>query len=252
MWHLNNVFTQSDHFAVMVAGCGGTGGFAAEGLCRTLPENADLVLVDFDRVEEGNLVRQNFFPEDVGEIKSEALANRLARKYRRPIAYSTYPIAMTRLPVSGIIIGCVDNGQARRDIMHKFKGTQTYPLPYWWIDAGVGDNYGQILIGNDKEAAFMQKDETCLNLPLPCLQRPEILSQAPDPHRCVVVPLQGPTINQVMAAILVEVVRRLTLGTCNWMQILLEMQMGEMHPVMATPETLEKIIGKSKVRIIEK
>lgn len=251
MYVLNNQFARNQHFEVMVAGCGGTGGFAAEGLCRVLPANADLVLIDFDRVEEGNLVRQNFFSDEIGEVKSKALADRLARKYRRAVAYSTYPIAMTELTTSGIIIGCVDNGLARRDIAAHFKGSHTYPLIYWWIDAGVGDNYGQILIGNDKEAAFQEKDELCLALPLPTIQRPELLAQVPDARRCVAVPLQGPTINQTVASLLVEVVRRVIEGTCSWMQLLLEMQTGEMHPVMATPETAGRIIGKSKVQIIK-
>ena len=42
-----------------------------------------------------------------------------------------------------------------------------------------------------------------------------------------------------------------TEGTCTWMQLLLEMQTGVMHPVIATPETVGRIIGRSKVRIIQ-
>ena len=39
---------------------------------------ATIVLVDHDRVEPHNLLRQNFYPEDVGRFKSQALADRLA------------------------------------------------------------------------------------------------------------------------------------------------------------------------------
>lgn len=106
----------------MVVGCGGTGAYVAESLCRLLPHEAKLVLVDHDRVEERNLIRQNFFKRDVGKVKSEALALRLAMKYDRPVAYSIYPISMTAVTGSGILIGCVDNGIARRDIALKLRG----------------------------------------------------------------------------------------------------------------------------------
>ena len=46
--------------AIIVVGCGGTGGFVADGLARMLPSNINLVLIDMDRVEEHNLNRQSF------------------------------------------------------------------------------------------------------------------------------------------------------------------------------------------------
>ena len=62
------------------------------GLVRRLFQGrqAAIVLVDHDRVEPHNLLRQNFYPEDVGRFKSQALADRLAKAYRRPIGYSVY------------------------------------------------------------------------------------------------------------------------------------------------------------------
>ena len=52
---------------------------------------ATIVLVDHDRVEPHNLLRQNFYKGDVGGFKSQVLADRLARAYDRPIGYSVYP-----------------------------------------------------------------------------------------------------------------------------------------------------------------
>ncbi len=99
-----------------VVGCGGTGGFVAEGLARLLPKNIRLNLIDHDRVEDRNLRRQNFYPEDLDKFKSEVLAERLARKYGRPIAYSILPFSHQ---VTGrdnyqstLYIGCVDNPNA--------------------------------------------------------------------------------------------------------------------------------------------
>lgn len=58
MFKLDNSFTQRP-FTVIVVGCGGTGAFVTEGLCRFLPPEANLILVDHDRVEERNLIRQS-------------------------------------------------------------------------------------------------------------------------------------------------------------------------------------------------
>ena len=51
-----------------MVGCSGTGGFVAEGLCRLFQgRDATIVLVDHDRVEPHNLIRQNFYAADVGK-----------------------------------------------------------------------------------------------------------------------------------------------------------------------------------------
>lgn len=244
MYKLNNDFTRGN-YTVTVVGCGGTGGYVVEGLCRLLPREAKIVLVDHDRVEERNLARQNFFKEDLGKIKSEALALRLARNYGRPVAYSIYPIALTQIQGPGIIAGCVDNGLARRDIASKLK-------PYnscWWIDSGNGENYGQILIGNSTGAYFDEKKELCIALPLPTIQKPELLAETPKERQlnCVELAEQGPTINQIMAALVIEVVRKLISGNLCWMQLYLDMEAGTLRPVLAYPEEVIRLIGKKKV-----
>ena len=246
MYKLDNSFTRG-HFTVTVVGCGGTGGFAAEGICRLLPHEVDLRLVDSDRVEERNLSRQNFFPEELGQFKSEALARRLARRFNRPVAYSTLPIALAEVSLPGLLISCVDNGPARRDI-EEAVGHQLFYImrsassPFdtmfvsWWVDAGNGENYGQVLIGNREGGLFDREKELCLALPLPTLQRPELLAQTPLPQPdCAQIAEQGPTINQAMAVLVVEVVRRLIEGTCPWMQLYLDMEAGTLYPVPAAP-----------------
>lgn len=198
-----------------------------------------------DRVEERNITRQNFFPREVGELKSAALARRLSERYDRPIAYSTLPIELTHIGTRGLFLGCVDNGIARANIAQRKEEF------FWWIDAGNGLNFGQILIGNEDHAVF-NKDERIDCLPLPSIQRPEILNQAPTSAQmnCIDIPEQGPTINQVMAAMMMEVVRRVVEGTCPWMQLLVDMEHGSMIPVMATPEIVREIMhtrNKKKV-----
>ncbi len=125
-YYLDNAFLLDDPW-ITVVGCGGTGGFVAEGLCRLFQgRQANIVLVDHDRVEPHNLLRQNFYPGDVGGFKSQVLADRLAKAYGRPVGYSVYPFreyedqphehGYPGPPAyrDSLIIGCADNALARR------------------------------------------------------------------------------------------------------------------------------------------
>ena len=236
--------------AVIIIGCGGTGGFVADGLARLLPRAIDLVLIDMDTVEERNLNRQSFTTTDVGLFKSEALAKRLAGKYQRPIQYSVLPVGAGNLP-RGIIVGCVDNGPARQAIAEHLHDGQ------WYIDSGNGRNFGQILLGNSKTEELRPSfiADLCCRLPLPTIQQPAILAQVPRQRSCaeaVATDEQGPTINQAMGALVVEVVRRIIEGTCPWMQLYLDLDAGTLTPTMATPEVVSRLTGISPSRLIEK
>lgn len=64
---------------VGVVGTGSVGGFIAESLVRTGFEN--VVLIDFDRIEEHNLDRLNYATKtDIGRLKVEALADHLRER----------------------------------------------------------------------------------------------------------------------------------------------------------------------------
>ena len=65
----------SSHVAII--GCGGLGSNIAMMLVRSGVRS--LVLVDFDLVEQANLNRQIFFPDQIGEPKVVALAEMLTR-----------------------------------------------------------------------------------------------------------------------------------------------------------------------------
>lgn len=235
---------------VALIGCGGTGGFVADGLCRLLPRDWTPFLIDFDRVEERNLGRSSFTANDLGRVKSEALAQRLARLYSRPVQYSTLPVSMVELRAA-LVLGCVDNGLARLDIANN-RGRYA-----WWIDAGNDHNYGQVLMGNALIEHLQESfaGEACRRLPLPTIQRPELLAQVPPRRDCndaVATGEQGPTINLAMAALVLEVVRRLIDGTCPWMQIYLDLDQGTLSPVYATPEAVSKMTGIKVKKLIAK
>jgi len=236
--------------AVIIIGCGGTGGFVADGLARLLPRAIDLVFIDMDTVEERNLNRQSFTTADVGLFKSEALAKRLAGKYQRPIQYSVLPVGAGDLP-GGIVVGCVDNGPARQAIAEHHDDGQ------WWVDSGNGPNFGQILIGNSKTEKLRPSfiADLCCRLPLPTIQQPAILAQTPRQRSCteaVAADDQSPTINQAMAALVLEVVRRILEGTCPWMQLYLDLDAGTLTPTMATPEVVSRLTGIRPSRLIVK
>ncbi len=236
--------------AIIVVGCGGTGGFVADGLARMLPQNINLILIDMDKVEERNLNRQSFTTVDIGLLKSEALAKRLAAKYQRPVQYSVLPVGAVNLP-RGIVVGCVDNGLARKAIAELIHDGQ------WWVDAGNGRNYGQILIGNSKIEKLRPSftADLCVRLPLPTIQQPALLTQVPRQRSCserIAIDDQSPTINQAMGAPVLEVVRRIINGTCPWMQLYLDLEAGILTPTMATPETVSRLTGTSIRKLIEK
>jgi PRTRC genetic system ThiF family protein len=257
--------------SIVVVGCGGTGSLVAESVCRLLLSVPDgghmqLLLVDHDRVEPHNLLRQAFYAGDVGQFKSQALATRLSRLYGRPIGYSveafrhgTYYGDRSAISQARIVIGCVDNPLARAEIAASVEPTR------WWIDAGNAENLGQVLIGNASSAdalqgAFDPEKGICYALPLPSIQRPELLLPAEppvvslpnldDPDCAVAVQLggQSPVINQVMAALVLEAVRRLITATCPWMALYADMQRGELRAVEATPENAARAFGLRSTR----
>ena len=134
---------------IVVVGCGGTGSFLAESICRLLiGRRSRLYLVDMDRVEAHNVGRQAFDRADIGRFKAEVLAERLARRFEREVGYSVLPYGRelhaqvfdggpSRL---SLLVGCVDNAAARRAIAATLDtpvSGYAFPRPsgtVWWLD----------------------------------------------------------------------------------------------------------------------
>jgi len=259
-----------EKFSILVVGCGGTGGFVAEGLCRLLSKrDTPIILIDPDRVEPHNLVRQHFYEGDVGKFKSQAMAERLARQFGRSIGYSVYPYfhdlveehyggGLMRLMSQGIIIGCVDNPAARRSIAERFD------IYNWWIDAGNGYSSGQVLIGNVKDSVhlgggFSEETHQVCRLPLPTVQLPSLLAPptttVDTPRDCaeeVAAEEQSPVINQAMATLVLEFVHRLLTESLTWMGAYINLEAGTLQTIPAQPETVARLIGVKVDTLIEK
>jgi len=244
---------------IVVVGCGGTGGFVAEGLCRLLADSElDILLVDHDRVEPHNLRRQNFFEGDLGKFKSQVIAERLARQYCRPVGYSVYPYDRDLLneatgigmrQMKGIIIGCVDRADSRRSIARNLQWGD------WWLDSGNGYQSGQVLVGNTStvdgmENKFDESSGLVQDLPAPSLQLPSLLYEPTKPvtreldcAEAVEDELQSPVINQMMATLVLEFMYRLLKGTLTWMGAYVDLEAGTLNTVPAEPETVARILG---------
>lgn len=226
-----------------------------------LDADRPLLLIDHDRVEPHNLRRQNFFEDDVGKFKSQALAERLSRQYGRPVAYSIYPFdpdlaeeafggggLYQRLAI-GLIIGCVDNAAARRDIARAMR------FGSWWLDAGNNRDSGQVLIGDandveELEGAFNKNLMMVAHLPMPSLQAPSILIPPArqetiqlDCAEAVEADEQSPLINQVMATLVLTFAHRLLTEKLTWMSAYIDLDAGTMHAVPADPVTVARMLS---------
>ena len=72
-----HVFLELKNAVVAIAGLGGLGSNVAVALTRL--KVGKLILVDYDVVEESNLNRQNYFPDQVGQHKVDASIENLRR-----------------------------------------------------------------------------------------------------------------------------------------------------------------------------
>ena len=249
-----------ENFRIIVVGCGGTGSFVAEGLCRLLKSDQPLLLIDHDRVETHNLRRQNFFDDDVGRFKSQALAERLARQYGQHIAYCVRPFdrdiygeglggGLYQKVIHGVVIGCVDRAAARINIANSID------LGSWWLDAGNGRNSGQVLIGDTDNVdylrgAFNKETMEVSHLPMPSMQSPSLLippvqkeKRRRDCAEAIEADDQSPVINQAMATLVLEFVHRLLQGNLTWMGAYIDLEAGVLQTVPAEPVTVARMLS---------
>ena len=247
---------------IVQVGCGGTGSFLAEAVCRLLlGRNADLVLVDMDRVEAHNVGRQAFDPDEVGQFKARVVAERLAKRFGRTVGYAVQPydaglharIFRAQPSRLNLLVGAVDNADARRAIA----STLDSRLDVLWLDCGNGRNAGQLLLGNATRAeylrgAFHPEQGVCTALPAPSLQRPDLLDAPPAPvprldcAEAVMRDEQGATINQVVAAVAASYVERLLDGSCRATASYIDMDVGTLHTVATEPTMVARSLRKRR------
>ncbi len=161
-------FPKDTPVRIVLLGCGGTGGYIVRDLSRllyALERPIRLILADADKVEEKNLIRQNFTPADLEENKARILAERYASAFGVSVTYlpryveSLQELRNIAAPQSAaytdgqgerrwaqeqvILIGAVDNFKTRQLCDRYFR--QSSDLIY--IDAGNGEYIGQAVCG---------------------------------------------------------------------------------------------------------
>ena len=100
--------------------------------------------------------------------------------------------------------------------------------------------------------------ETCYLLPAPTAQRPDLLTAVstapPDVDCAAALDLvdQDPTINQMMASLVMQVVRRMVAGTCPFMGLYLDMDVGTVVPSYATPEGACQTVKATGSEVLER
>src|SRR5713226_4560271 len=123
------LFYQAGLTRLIMVGCGGTGSWLAPHIVRIAralmdaKKDLEVVFVDPDHVEQTNIPRQHFYDAELGRNKAIALASCYSYAWKVPIAgvpRAFDPEALTGVSHAGralnIVIGCVDNPKARREI----------------------------------------------------------------------------------------------------------------------------------------
>ncbi|MHB8629868.1 MAG: PRTRC system ThiF family protein [Aggregatilineales bacterium] len=170
---------------LVVVGLGGTGSQVARCIGRLayhlrqkrqyLPE---VWFVDPDVVEARNVGRQMFTEGDIGHGKAEVLAKRFNLALGLNIAwYNAHVDSQKHLPAGSLVIGCVDNHQARAEIA-RGQG-------FVWLDTGNGYDFGQVILGDshDREAILRGLRQApqgrCCHLPQAGVLFPNLLQPEP-------------------------------------------------------------------------
>lgn len=114
----------------VIVGVGGTGSLLARDIPKLLiGSNHLMILVDGDKVEKKNMVRQSYQEHDIGEYKAVALASKINSFYgdicEAINTYITKDELLTKLQDSyddyvPVICGCVDNDATRKILEYTF------------------------------------------------------------------------------------------------------------------------------------
>lgn len=180
----------------IVVGAGGTGSFVVPALARLIFElnqqqnkSAEMLIVDPDVVENGNIPRSNFCFAEVGRYKAQTLAERVSMAWGIESSFSCEKFDPDKHLKSSnsdyrnltIIVGCVDNYLARREMHRALDEFRSYgdASRAWWIDGGNGKTSGQVLLGSTtkrlKPEQYFTGTSICRALPAPSLQHPDLL-----------------------------------------------------------------------------
>ena len=162
---------------IYIFGCGGTGSRVVPLIAQFVKSCAwvidpEITLIDFDRVEEKNLTRQNFVAQDVGRHKSAVLATRYSKAFNVNMSAVTCKISKSAKESveleeyynisddihagnsrNNLFILCVDSPDARRDIVQTIIFIVGNSQDNIIIDAGNENDFGQVVVSSTATAS---------------------------------------------------------------------------------------------------
>lgn len=137
---------------VALIGCGGSGSEVFDGLIKIhnglvalgRERGLQVTAYDPDSVSESNIVRQRFWPSDVGQNKATILIHRANMLFGTD--WEAYEEAFDgKRSDFDIIISCVDSLSSRKNI---YLANKDKPSECLWMDLGNDDSSGQVVIGH--------------------------------------------------------------------------------------------------------
>jgi hypothetical protein len=258
---------------------GGTGAFLAEDLARLFSVHAGwrirLHLVDHDRVEPHNEQRQAFSKRDRGRYKAQVVAERLVRQFPIEASFSLAPYDHERdapnldrlehRPRMALLVGCVDNAAARRELARTLARPAYGSPTLWYIDLGNAAASGQLYVGNtlrtdDVRQAFDPDTHLCRALPAPSLQAPELLeaptaamsSSDADCAEAAIAGDQEPYVNRAIAALGFAMVARLYERRLTWRAVYFDLEVGMLRYIPIELTDVAQIMGLRSSELLRK
>jgi len=255
----------------IVVGAGGTGSFAVPAIARLTHElkhqhnkHVELLIIDPDVVENGNIPRSNFCFAEVGRYKAQTLAERVAAAWGIETSFSCERFDPEKHLKSStseyrsltFIVGCVDNYMARREIHRALDEFRNYgdQSRIWWIDGGNGKSSGQVLLGSTtkclKPDQYFTGTSICRALPAPSLQHPDLLeperiqvkSDVSCPDR-IRLGVQGLNVNQRVAIEMAEMLSSLLLTrTLKRFAVYFDLESGTTRSAYCTPAAVSDVL----------
>ncbi len=259
----------------IVVGAGGTGSFVVPALARLIFElkqqqnkSAEMLIVDPDVVENGNIPRSNFCFAEVGRYKAQILAERVSMAWGIETSFSCKKFDSEKHLNSSnsdyrnltIIVGCVDNYMARREMhraLDEFRGYgDTSRL--WWIDGGNGRSSGQVLIGSTTKRLnpeqYFTGTSICRALPAPSLQHPDLLepekrpasSEISCPER-IRLGEQGINVNQRVSIEIAGILSAMLLTrSLKSYAVYFDLESGSSRSAYCTKETIQQMVTSKR------
>ncbi|MGQ0542892.1 MAG: ThiF family adenylyltransferase [Blastocatellia bacterium] len=260
----------------VIVGGGGTGSFVVPAIARLIYElkqqlnkSVEMLIVDPDVVETGNIPRSNFCFAEVGRFKAQTLAERVATAWGIETGFSCERFdADKHLKSSNsdyitltIVVGCVDNHLARREIHRALDEFRNYSdqSRIWWIDGGNGKSSGQVLVGSTTKTLNLDQYFTgtsiCKALPAPSLQHPDLLEpeaiSASNDLSCperMRLGEQGLNVNQRVAVEMAEMLSSMLLTRkLRRYAVYLDLETGATQSLFCTKQQLTFHIDKGKL-----